>query len=891
LEIAMSGYFEEEEGRPTAASLADALVAFVAEQMAALADRHAPDLVLPRVFAGHPVGPDTRSDLAYTAGLLFEAGQKDVAGVPLDEAILATLCSLDGPATNTFYSYRAAESLTRIGGYHDNPRLAGLGDAELANLREAFDSSGSVEEVRAGRLPQNYAVVVARCEHARDELGLLADTTILDELVERCRSLIGQTAGGWIDDSNEKRGQHDIYTADVFLFAEPLAERIGDAWIDGLCRVLRDVDSLALPGGAIVWGRSIGALGLAMTIELAAIGSSRGLAQNPENWIARAAWALDELRAWYTGGVIRAHQRRSTMFYRGPSRRLQMTLDILGKLVAAALELRKVPNLRASEPADSWRPVDRFVAMGAPGRNQYEGAWAFRSRPLSFVLPVVDGYSTDYLPAPRAPGLFEVPTSGPISMLPVVHYRGRPLVAAGAPARVQHTADGALTVEYRGWRTVGAGPEQEATIGGGRTARYRVEGRSLVVDEEIVLDEDPACIEALSLQVPALADRPLTVAFDADVSHRVDVVDVEGLAEYRSFWSEIPTVHQVDLRPTRRTTVRWRVTPHLRVATTADDHLYNRSLYSRLAGGVVTSQAHPNCVHRPRALADIDVLHVHWPEWWQGLDLERNRTALERLRSAGTPILWTSHNLLPHRARDEDAVALYQIWADHADAIIHHTEWGRDQALARYTYRADAIHRVIPHGHWGAQFAQLADVARADVEAELGLEPCAMRLGVIGAPRPEKDVQLVLDAFHACSRQDLQLLVVSIDGEDVPDDPRILALPARFEHVWVYYQRLKAIDAIVFPFKEGMLMTGTAFDAIGGRKAAITSDWPLLDAVFGDAAIRYGSTRDQLRDCFEALTPDALAASARGMEALQAQTEWQDVAEKTFVLLEELASR
>ena len=887
----MSTTFAEEEQRPRAATLAEALVAFVAEQLELLAERHAPGLVLPRVFAGHPVGPDTRSDLAYTASFLFEAGRKELAGVPLDEAVLAILRSLDGHATDTFYSYRAGESLLRLGGYHGNPLLSELGDAELANLREAFDSSRSVVQVRAGKLPQNYAVVVARCEEVRDRLGLLDDRAILEELLARCRELMAQTEQGWIDDSQERRGQHDIYTADVFLFAEPLAEHLGELWTTGLRRVLRDVDALALPGGAIVWGRSIGSLAVAMTVELAAIGAARGLVDAPGDWLARAAWALDELRRWFSGGVIRAHQQRSPMFYRGPSRRLQLTFDILGKLAAAAAELRRVPDVRAGAPAEAWRPVDRFVRMGAPGRNEHEGAWGYRSRPLSFVLPLVDGYSTDYLPAPRAPGTFETPTSGPISMVPVVHHRRRPLVAAGAPVRVAHGGDGTLEVEYRGWKNVGADPAQEAAVPGGRVARYRVEGRSLVVEEELALDVDLGRIDAVSLQVPEVARRPLGVELDADAAHRVDRIDVEGLAEYRSFWSELPTVHQLDVEPARRIRLRWRVTPHLRVSSTADEQQYNRSLYRPLADRVVTRQAHPDVVQRPRELAKIDVLHVHWPEWWQGLDLDRNRTALARLREAGTPIVWTQHNLVPHRARGEDAEALYQLWAASADAVIHHTRWGREKAFSKYRYREGALHRLIPHGHWGPQFEALAHLERRRVEEELGLAPCAMRLGVIGAPRIEKDVQLVLDAFHACTRQDLQLLVVCIDGEDVPDDPRILALPARHENVFVYYQRLVAIDALVFPFRDGMLMTGTAFDAIGGRKAAIVSDWPLLGEVFGDAAIPYGSSRDDLRACLESLTPERLAASAAAMEELQRQTDWSNVAERHLELLEELASR
>jgi glycosyltransferase involved in cell wall biosynthesis len=229
------------------------------------------------------------------------------------------------------------------------------------------------------------------------------------------------------------------------------------------------------------------------------------------------------------------------------------------------------------------------------------------------------------------------------------------------------------------------------------------------------------------------------------------------------------------------------------------------------------------------------------------------------------------------------------MWSRAAHAVIHHTALGREQALARYAYREDAIHRVIPHGHWGARFAPHAQVDRAGVEASLGLTPGRIRLGVIGAPRVEKDVQLVLDAFHACSRDDLELLVVCLKDERVPDDPRIRALPSAHVPEHVYYQRLAAIDALVFPFTSGMLMTGTAFDAIGAEKAAIISDWPVLDEVLGAAAIPYGATREDLTACLESLAPEQLQASSAAMKALQAKTDWHDIAKQTHDLLEEVA--
>jgi hypothetical protein len=198
---------------------------------------------------------------------------------------------------------------------------------------------------------------------------------------------------------------------------------------------------------------------------------------------------------------------------------------------------------------------------------------------------------------------------------------------------------------------------------------------------------------------------------------------------------------------------------------------------------------------------------------------------------------------------------------------------------------------VIGHGHWGARFAPHAAAERAQVEADLGLSPCAIRLGVVGAPRREKDVQRVLDAFHACSRDDLQLLVVCLQDEHVPDDPRIVALPASHVPEHVYYRRLVAIDALVLPFEDGMLMTGTVFDAIGAGKAALISDWPLLHAVLGDAAIAYGATREDLTRCLDALSIDRVGRSAAAMRALQARTDWSGIALQTHALLEEIAAR
>ncbi len=50
-----------------------------------------------------------------------------------------------------------------------------------------------------------------------------------------------------------------------------------------------------------------------------------------------------------------------------------------------------------------------------------------------------------------------------------------------------------------------------------------------------------------------------------------------------------------------------------------------------------------------------------------------------------------------------------------------------------------------------------------------------MRFGVLGRPQKEKQVDLIMRAFHAAGRADQQLLVNAVrEDMDIPDDPCII---------------------------------------------------------------------------------------------------------------------
>jgi spore maturation protein CgeB len=103
----------------------------------------------------------------------------------------------------------------------------------------------------------------------------------------------------------------------------------------------------------------------------------------------------------------------------------------------------------------------------------------------------------------------------------------------------------------------------------------------------------------------------------------------------------------------------------------------------------------------------------------------------------------------------------------------------------------------------------------------------------------------------------------------------------------VYRRRLAAVDALVLPFAAGeMLTTGTVGDAVGLGVPSISSDWPYLTEVLGDAAIVYGQGLADLTACIRGLDREDLERARTAAVALQPTYDWTTVAAQTHDLLE-----
>jgi hypothetical protein len=877
----------------TAGALAATLVDGTVAMVEAIEYEHAVGWRLPRTFAGHEVGADVRADLCYTLHHLAEAGVATIAGEPVDAVLTRLLSGVDGARTHTFFSYRVAEVLARGGPFAGNRFLADLSDAQRRQLDLATDSSDWLELLDAGVLPRNYAAVLARCELGRVELGLAESTATLDRLVARVADVVGENRHGALDDSNDRIGRYDIYTADVWLFCLPLATRLGEVWQRGIDQALDLVRTVgARDGTAVAWGRSTGDLSAALTLELAALALADGRRPGEEGlWLRRAADAARTVLAGFdVDGVSSAHRNRSQDGYRGPERRLQLTFDLLGKVAWAAGALQRVdPDLEAAPVAEAYPFGDTWVRFED---DRPAGAWAHRSRGASFVVPFVGTTRSHYLPAPVAPGTWEVPIDRDLPCwTPVVVHGLKRYTAGGLPASISHEP-GAVTAHWaelpvsgRGLDGDDPGPPLAAT----RTVTMSVDRRTIVVYDELTFERGPA---AIGVTIPEVPDRPLHVEWSCPTGHASTTVTVDGLAEWRSPWSELARVHQLDLDPAAGP-LRYeaRVTPLLRVASTAFGHHYHQSLYREMAARVV---ARPppmgwDAVADP-GFAHLDLLHLHWPEWVAFDDLAEHRRIIDDLADHDIPVVWTAHNLTPHEKRPETYEPIYAAWAAVADAVIHHSAWGEQRLRQRYRFRPECRHEVIPHGHFGGLWERAGLPSRAQAEAVLGLQPSPLRIGIVGAPRTEKLVQTVLDAVATCERGDVELVCWSLGPDEVvPDDPRIaIAEPYRMVDRPTYARRLATCDvlALVFDPDGDMLATGAAADAVGLGLPVLRSGWGYLTEVLGDAGIATGHTVASIAAAIDELTPDRLDAARSAAAERRIALDWAPLASRTTDLFE-----
>jgi hypothetical protein len=881
-------------------ALSQEITDFVTRRTEAVIERFLPDFVIPGFFCGHRrAGFSEAPDLIYLLGHLHTLGVSKICGVPMTAAIHKLLRCVDGPATTTFFSYRVAETLLAFGKFEGNALLEGFSDAERENIRIATDSTEVYDREKnalRGYLLNNFWAVLARCEFARQQLGILENDSVLQKSIAQLEHWLFQNPSGFFDDGREANGRYDIYSGDAHLFAEPIWHLLDGKKLEtNLRQHVRLLEKIAMENGAsFVYGRSIGALSICLLMEFISMSLERGLASDPTRSLALVAHALQAFVGWIEDDLINAHRHGNTESYRGIQRVLQMTFDCLGKLCYSAQKLRHAqPDASEQRERALFPKIDELIPFDSRSTS---AVWMFRNEHLAFQLALVGGTNADYVPWLRSPGLLGNPVGAPMLCgVPRVARGALEYSVCGLPTKVEKS-ENSIVIAHENFPCVS--DEKAPPLRGRRTASYRVEGDTIRWDEHLVFDQAP---EALAFCIPE-TNRPLRLAVSSDQPFHQDVVRVAGMAEWRSCWGGFENLHQVQFTPAAEIRASFEITPKIRVRDVpATDHDYMRSLFGAMPAEFLIEKAWSQDIGMNVAAmsADVDIVHVSWPEHLFGQptprEMEefdaRNCKFIEELGRSGVLIVWTMHNRRPHHWEEARGRRLYEAWAAIVDGVIHHSEWGMKLIRDELPFRPDAKHVVIPHGHFAERRVSIR--SRKEIEASLGLPACAMRFGITGGWRKEKQIDLIMAAFSKAARPDQQLVVTAYTPETVkPDDTRIIFLPRgpymTREEVTEYTH---LCDALVSAHSGSVsyLTSGLGADAIGAGIPMLVPHWEYFHETLGDAPFYHENRVDSLAALFRSITEQDLQRGKAAFRALQPTYAWPALATKTLTFYRSLA--
>jgi glycosyltransferase involved in cell wall biosynthesis len=262
---------------------------------------------------------------------------------------------------------------------------------------------------------------------------------------------------------------------------------------------------------------------------------------------------------------------------------------------------------------------------------------------------------------------------------------------------------------------------------------------------------------------------------------------------------------------------------------------YNALLYEYMSPLVGQISEYAPLRAMPRG---VDVFHVHWPDrviigGSFSRRLARSLLFLGRLalvRSCGTKVVWTVHNLKPHEPASSLISAFFwPIFLRMLDGAIYLSEASRAQAFDHYPALQQKRSAVIPHGHYRPMIASAGGLpGRREARQALGLPEDKFVFLNFGQIRDYKNIPQLVGEFASLSRGDLTLLVVgSAAGNDaLAAECRKAAGDAdvrfEFRHVpdELLLKYIAASNVVVLPYRQ-VLNSGSVLMALSANRPVI----------------------------------------------------------------------
>ena len=281
--------------------------------------------------------------------------------------------------------------------------------------------------------------------------------------------------------------------------------------------------------------------------------------------------------------------------------------------------------------------------------------------------------------------------------------------------------------------------------------------------------------------------------------------------------------------------------------------LYARSWEQGLATFPLIALDELEAVHAVAQAAGVPfVLHLHWTNTIldggesadvAGAMLTTFLERLDALRDRGGHLIWTTHNVLPHDTdRPEVEAQLQQGIVDRATAV-HVMARNTPEAVAGwFSIPADKL-LYVPHPNYVGAYVD--NVTREQARFELDIPADERVYALLGAIKPYKGPELLLDAFDALTERvpAPRRLLVAGPPDRSDDVERFLERCELHPFVMLHAGRipgddmqlfLRAADLVVMPYvrslNSGVLLLALSFGipvvapAVGGIADVVTRE-------------------------------------------------------------------
>jgi beta-1,4-mannosyltransferase len=306
---------------------------------------------------------------------------------------------------------------------------------------------------------------------------------------------------------------------------------------------------------------------------------------------------------------------------------------------------------------------------------------------------------------------------------------------------------------------------------------------------------------------------------------------------------------------------------------------YQALLYQRLWGAGIAAVP---IIREPRIdeLTDLaragwpTVLHLHWlnqvlAHAGSASDARRMQAAflarIDRYLAAGGRLVWTVHNIIPHGARFEAEEAALSGAIVERCAAVHVMAAGTRELVADwFDIPADKIIQVA-HPSYGGAYEDV--ITRESARHELRLSPDEIVAVVVGAIRPYKGLNELLDAWSEVSTDGRpRRLVIAGAPSAEPGIAEAIERAAIHPTVLIHPRKiaagdmqifLRAADVAVMPYIRSLNS--------GALMLALTFGLPVVVPAGGGLAELLD---ERMGRAFEPSVPGSLAAALRAADEL-----------------------